>query len=44
MAQVESELVEYFDGKRAQFEVALAEHGSSFERAVWADLRAIPAG
>ncbi len=44
MAQVETELVEYFDGKRAQFEVALAEHGSSFERAVWADLRAIPAG
>ena len=44
MAQVEAELVEYFDGKRAQFEVALAEHGSSFERAVWADLRAIPAG
>ena len=40
MAQVEAELVEYFDGKRAQFEVALAEHGSSFERAVWADLRA----
>ena len=44
MAQVEAELVEYFDGKRAQFEVALAEHGSSFERAVWADLRRIPAG
>jgi len=44
MAQVKAELVEYFDGKRAQFEVALAEHGSSFERAVWADLRAIPAG
>ena len=34
MAQVEAELVEYFDGKRAQFEVPLAEHGSSFERAV----------
>ena len=44
MAQVEAELVEYFDGKRAQFEVPLAEHGSSFERAVWADLRRIPAG
>ena len=44
MAQVEAEFVESFDGKRAQFEVALAEHGSSFERAVWADLRAILAG
>ena len=44
MAQVKAELVEYFDGKRAQFEVALAEHGSSFERAVWADLRRVPAG
>ena len=38
MAQLEAELTQYFDGKRAQFEVPLAEHGSAFTRdSGWTD-------
>ncbi len=42
--QIEAELKEYFEGKRALFETPLTLHGSPFQRAVWRALRRIPAG
>ncbi|MCK8786038.1 methylated-DNA--[protein]-cysteine S-methyltransferase [Roseomonas sp. NAR14] len=38
------QLQDYFDGLRAGFELPLAPFGSPFRQAVWAALRAIPAG
>jgi methylated-DNA-[protein]-cysteine S-methyltransferase len=38
------QLEEYFDGRRRRFDVALASHGTEFERAVWGAMRAIPFG
>jgi len=42
--QARTELAEYFEGQRRAFEVPIEMPGSDFERAVWAQLRAIPYG
>ena len=38
------QLDEYFAGERTEFDLALSEHGTAFELAVWAKLREIPHG
>jgi methylated-DNA-[protein]-cysteine S-methyltransferase len=38
------QLQDYFDARRATFDVALAPFGSPFRQRVWAALRAIPPG
>ena len=38
------QLAEYFAGQRTRFELPLAPRGTSFQRAVWAALLAIPYG
>jgi methylated-DNA-[protein]-cysteine S-methyltransferase len=38
------QLQDYFDGRRAQFDLPLAPFGSAFRQRVWAALRAIPPG
>jgi len=38
------QLGEYFDGGRTRFDLALALHGSPFERSVWAAVGEIPFG
>ena len=38
------QLNEYFDGKRAQFDLKLAPRGTDFEQAVWQALLNIPYG
>lgn len=43
-AQIERELSEYFDGRRASFTVPMAFHGSDFTKSVWRALAGIPAG
>ncbi|HVP33359.1 MAG TPA: methylated-DNA--[protein]-cysteine S-methyltransferase [Steroidobacteraceae bacterium] len=43
-AAVARELSEYFAGRRRAFSVALALHGSEFQRRVWQALLAIPYG
>jgi AraC family transcriptional regulator of adaptative response/methylated-DNA-[protein]-cysteine methyltransferase len=42
--QIAAELDAYFSGRSADFTVPLALHGSAFTRAVWEELRKIPAG
>ena len=37
-------LAEYFDGRRAHFDVALAPRGTPFQRAVWKQIHAVPYG
>jgi methylated-DNA-[protein]-cysteine S-methyltransferase len=37
-------LVEYFEGTRLRFDVALAPAGTSFQRAVWDQIFAVPYG
>jgi AraC family transcriptional regulator of adaptative response/methylated-DNA-[protein]-cysteine methyltransferase len=44
LQQIESELSDYFAGRRLTFETPLAMGGSAFQRAVWSALLAIPAG
>ena len=39
-----TQLDEYFEGRRRSFAVALAMHGSPFQRQVWAQLQTIPYG
>lgn len=39
-----AELEEYFSGQREAFTLPLSPHGTEFQRAVWAALRAIPYG
>ena len=39
-----AQLAEYFDGKRADFDLPLALNGTDFQMSVWKILRAIPAG
>lgn len=41
---IAAELKQYFDGGLSQFSVPLLLGGSEFEKAVWAELRTIPAG
>lgn len=43
-AVVADQLAEYFDGRRSRFDVPLAPAGSTFDRAVWDLLCAIPFG
>jgi methylated-DNA-[protein]-cysteine S-methyltransferase len=43
-ADVCGQLGEYFAGERTAFDVALALHGSAFERRVWGALQEIPYG
>ncbi|GAB4362958.1 MAG: methylated-DNA--[protein]-cysteine S-methyltransferase [Kiloniellaceae bacterium] len=38
------QLREYFDGRRREFDLPLAPHGSTFQRAVWREMLAIPFG
>lgn len=38
------QLSEYFAGKRQEFELAIAPHGTSFQQQVWQELRKIPYG
>lgn len=42
--QIATELREYFDGVRTQFDVPVMLHGSEFERKVWTLLQKIPHG
>jgi AraC family transcriptional regulator of adaptative response/methylated-DNA-[protein]-cysteine methyltransferase len=44
LAQIERELQAYFSGRALRFETPLALSGSSFQRAVWSALLAIPPG
>jgi methylated-DNA-[protein]-cysteine S-methyltransferase len=41
---VQTQLDEYFRGKRRDFDLPLDPHGSPFEQQVWARLRTIPYG
>jgi methylated-DNA-[protein]-cysteine S-methyltransferase len=43
-AQVTRQLAEYFGGTRRVFRLALAPHGTPFQRSVWQALREIPYG
>lgn len=38
------QIQDYFDGRRMDFDLPLAPHGSAFQLRVWAALRGIPAG
>ncbi len=42
--QAAMEIAEYYAGTRRQFTLTLAERGTDFQRAVWAQLLAIPPG
>jgi AraC family transcriptional regulator of adaptative response/methylated-DNA-[protein]-cysteine methyltransferase len=44
LKQLQTELKEYFAGKRKDFTVPLAPRGTEFQEAVWSQLRAIPFG
>ena len=44
LMQAARELEEYFAGRRTAFSVPLSMHGTPFQMAVWAALRAIPYG
>lgn len=44
IAQVETELAAFFKGESSEFETPLKLHGTPFTRAVWDELRRIPAG
>ena len=44
LVRVQSELAEYFEGKRRQFTVALHTPGTDFQQSVWNVLREIPYG
>ena len=44
LLQAQRELEEYFAGRRSSFSVPLSMHGTPFQMAVWAALRAIPYG
>ena len=37
-------LVEYFDGRRAHFDIALAPRGTPFQRGIWDQIFAVPYG
>jgi methylated-DNA-[protein]-cysteine S-methyltransferase len=38
------QLIEYFEGKRIGFELALSAEGTEFQKSVWQELQRIPAG
>ena len=39
-----SQLIEYFEGKRIGFELALSAEGTEVQKSVWQELQRIPAG
>lgn len=39
-----AQLTEYFDGKRVEFDLPLALHGTNFQMSVWKALQTIPFG
>lgn len=41
---IETELGEYFAGRRTQFHTPLRTHGTEFQKSVWAELQRIPPG
>jgi methylated-DNA-[protein]-cysteine S-methyltransferase len=43
-AAAATQLAEYFDGARREFDLPLAPHGTPFQLAVWAELAGIPYG
>jgi methylated-DNA-[protein]-cysteine S-methyltransferase len=43
-AEAASQLEQYFDGERTDFDLPLTLEGTAFQRRVWAGLRAIPYG
>ena len=44
LAEAARQLNEYFAGERTDFDLPLKPHGSSFQQAVWDQMRAIPHG
>ncbi len=44
LAEAEKQLLEYFAGKRREFDLPLSLHGTPFQRRVWTALREIPYG
>ncbi|MDZ4674490.1 MAG: methylated-DNA--[protein]-cysteine S-methyltransferase, partial [Gemmatimonadota bacterium] len=44
IARTESELVEYFEGRRKEFSIPLAIAGTPFQESVWQELLRIPFG
>jgi methylated-DNA-[protein]-cysteine S-methyltransferase len=42
--RAETQLVEYFEGKRTEFDLPLASDGTEFQKKVWAELLRIPFG
>ena len=44
LTRAKEQLLDYFAGKRRQFELPLAPQGTSFQRALWQALSAIPYG
>ena len=44
LLRARDQLEEYFDGKRREFDLPLAPHGTVFQRKVWIGLRQIPSG
>lgn len=44
LRQAKRELAEYFDGKRARFEMALAPAGTPFQRSVWKAISTVSCG
>lgn len=44
LTKARAQLVEYFDGRRRDFDLPLSPRGTAFQRAVWDALKAIPYG
>lgn len=44
LAALRAQLIEYFDGRRARFELPLRTPGTEFQQRVWAELQTIPPG
>lgn len=44
LLRAREQLQDYFDGTRTNFDLPLAPHGTDFQRRVWDELCAIPAG
>ena len=44
LASARSQLAEYFDGRRSDFDLPLAPRGTPFQQAVWHALLAVPFG
>ncbi len=43
-AELRRQLEEFFDGRRARFELAMEPRGSVFQKQIWEELQRIPAG